>query len=260
MKSFHQWCWYFNLKRVIYQCKRCSYLLNSSLILVCNLFQTYNFILCKQKEREADHEITHVCPCIQSACFGAGCGGRHRQAWCSRVLAGLWPSQMPLTFTALFLLLGWPVRSGVRSKCGWGLDAFHRDSSGHSLLLVPANTNRFSRWLFMICQERPQPEKASSQHIRGETASQWHHVILYDRDTVTRLISPVLTPVSLVFALLSHCRLPEHHTKNPQIQWLQSHLKGTLQQCTSGDKNVTFIDAYCLYQRESKAPKENLRL
>lgn len=91
------------------------------------------------------------------------------QAWCSQVLAGLWPSQMPLTFTAFFLLLGWPVRSGVRSKCGWGLDAFHQYSSGHSLPLVPANTKCFSRWLFMICQERPQPKKASSQHIRRET-------------------------------------------------------------------------------------------
>lgn len=43
------------------------------MILFCHLFQTYNFIFCKQKEREAKHEITSLWPCIQSACFRAGC-------------------------------------------------------------------------------------------------------------------------------------------------------------------------------------------
>lgn len=43
------------------------------MILFYLLFQSYNFIFCKQKEREANHEITSLRPCIQAPCFRAGC-------------------------------------------------------------------------------------------------------------------------------------------------------------------------------------------
>lgn len=67
----------FQCKRVIRQCKKLQYLLNSLMILFCLLFQSYNFIFCKQKEREANHEITSLWPCIQAPCFRAGRhGGR----------------------------------------------------------------------------------------------------------------------------------------------------------------------------------------
>ena len=60
-------------KGVVRRCKKLQYLLNSSMILCCHLFQSYNFIFCKQKEREAKHEITNLWPCIQTPCSGTGC-------------------------------------------------------------------------------------------------------------------------------------------------------------------------------------------
>lgn len=56
------------------------------------------------------------------------------------------------------------------------------------------------------------------QKRNGATAAPRHPVPQGHRDTAH------LTPVSLVFALLSHCRLPEHHTKKNHKYKGRSHI------------------------------------